>query len=80
MADKVEESYIFAEDVVCLKENGNSTKLGLVIKNGSNMSESEDSLDSEDEEEDRVKNGELLVCWYPSGQEEVVPESKVGSR
>lgn len=70
-------SHIFAEDVVRLKENGNSKKLGLVIKNGNSISDSEDSFDSDEEEEERVKSGELLVCWYPSGQEEVIDESKV---
>ena len=74
-----EGSYIYAEDIVSLKESEGSSRIGLVIRSGSNCDSSDDEeFDDDYEDEDKVKDGELLVCWYPSGEEEVISESKVG--
>ena len=69
--------HIHSEDVVrFLKTKDGSSKIGLVLRSGDNISDSDESSCSS-EEDVKVKNGEILVCWYPSGQEEVVRESKV---
>ena len=74
MAD---EKHIHSEDIVrLLKNKDGSGKIGLVLRSGDSISDSEESFDSSDEDV-KVKNGEILVCWYPSGREEVVNESKV---
>ena len=70
--------HIHSEDVVrFLKTKDGSSKIGLVLRSGDNISDSEESSYSSDEDV-KVKNGQLLVCWFPSGHEEVVNESKVG--
>ena len=69
--------HIHSEDIVrFLKTKDGSSKIGLVLRSGDNISDSEESSYSSDEDF-KVKNGELLVCWFPSGHEEVVNESKV---
>lgn len=73
------EKHIHSEDIVrLLKTKDGSNKIGLVLRTGSNISDSEESSESS-EEDSRVKSGEVLVCWYPSGHEEVISESKVCS-
>jgi hypothetical protein len=69
--------HIHSEDIVrFLKTKDGSSKIGLVLRSGDNISDSEESSLSS-EEDVKVKNGEILVCWFPSGNEEVVRESKV---
>ena len=69
---------VHSEDIVrYLKSKDGSTKIGLVLRKGGISDSDESSLSSEDDV--KVDNGELLVCWYPSGHEEVINESKVCS-
>ena len=69
---------VHSEDIVrYLKSKDGSTKIGLVLRKGGISDSDESSLSSEDDV--KVDNGELLVCWYPSGHEEVISESKVCS-
>ncbi|XP_048575848.1 (E3-independent) E2 ubiquitin-conjugating enzyme UBE2O isoform X2 [Nematostella vectensis] len=62
------ECCVYAEDIV-KNSHGN---LGLVLQDAE--ASSEDESDSEDE---ALKKGQIVVCWYPSGQEETVSISKI---
>ena len=55
---------IYAEDIV----RNNQGELGLVLEDGEETTD--DSSDSENEAP--LKKGQILVCWYPSGNEEIV--------
>ena len=57
---------IYAEDIV-KNSQGN---VGLVLQ------DAEETSDDESEDE-LLKKGQILVCWYPSGNEETLSLSKV---
>ena len=61
------EGGIFAEDIV---KNSQGT-VGLVLEDG------EETSDESDSEEEVLKKGQIVVCWYPSGNEETLAISKV---
>ena len=60
---------IYAEDIVRNAQG----ELGLVLEDGEETND--DSSDSEDEA--ALKKGQILVCWYPSGNEETLSVTKV---
>lgn len=64
MAD---EGGIYAEDIV---KNTHGT-LGLVVQ------DAEETSDDSDSEDEALKKGQLLVSWYPTGNEETILISKV---
>ena len=69
-------SNVRSDDIVrFVKAKDGSSKIGLVVRRGG-ISDSEDSCCSS-EEDVKVGNDELLVCWYPSGHEQTISESKV---
>lgn len=57
----------FSEDIV---KNSHGT-LGLVLQ------DAEETSDESDSEDEVLKKGQILVCWYPSGHEETLSISKV---
>ena len=61
------EGGIYAEDIV---KNSQGT-VGLVLEDAEETSEESDS------EEEALKKGQIVVCWYPSGTEETLSISKV---
>ena len=63
-----EGSGIFAEDIV---KNAQGT-FGLVLQ------DAEETSDESESEDETLKKGQIVVCWYPSGNEQTVSVSKVG--
>ena len=61
------EGGIYAEDIV---KNSQGT-VGLVLE------DAEETTDESESEEEALKKGQIVVCWYPSGNEETVSISKV---
>ena len=61
------EGGIYAEDIV---RNSQGT-VGLVLE------DAEETSDESDSEEEALKKGQIVVCWYPSGNEETLSVSKV---
>lgn len=61
------EGGIYAEDIV---KNSQGT-VGLVLE------DAEETTEESDSEEEALKKGQIVVCWYPSGNEETVSISKV---
>jgi len=57
----------YSEDIV---KNSQGT-LGLVLQDAEETSEESDS------EDEVLKKGQIVVCWYPSGHEETLLASKV---
>lgn len=62
-----EESGIYAEDIV----KNSQGIVGLVVE------DAEETSDESDSEEESLKKGQIVVCWYPSGHEETLSVSKV---
>ena len=62
------EGGIFAEDIV-KNAQGN---VGVVLE------DAEETTDESDSDEEALKKGQIVVCWYPSGNEETISISKVG--
>lgn len=65
-----EESGIYAEDIV----KNSQGIVGLVLE------DAEETTDESDSEEEALKKGQIVVCWYPSGNEETLSLSKVSSK
>ena len=63
-----EGSGIFAEDIV---KNAQGT-FGLVLQ------DAEETSDESESEDETLKKGQIVVCWYPSGNEQTVSVLKVG--
>lgn len=61
------EGGIFAEDIV-KNAQGN---VGVVLE------DAEETTDESDSDEEVLKKGQIVVCWYPSGNEETISISKV---
>ena len=61
------EGGIFAEDIV-KNAQGN---VGVVLE------DAEETTDESDSDEEALKKGQIVVCWYPSGNEETISISKV---
>lgn len=57
----------YSEDIV---KNSQGT-LGLVLQ------DAEETSDESDSDEEVLKKGQIVVCWYPSGREETINISKV---
>lgn len=65
-----EESGIYAEDIV----KNSQGIVGLVLE------DAEETTDESDSEEEALKKGQIVVCWYPSGNEETLSLSKVSRK
>ena len=61
------EGGIYAEDIV----KNSQGVVGLVLE------DAEETSDDSDSEEEALKKGQIVVCWYPSGNEETLSTSKV---
>ena len=61
---------IYAEDIV---KNSQGT-FGLVLQ------DAEETSDESESEDEVLKKGQIVVCWYPSGKEETLTVSKVRER
>ena len=61
------EGGIFAEDIV-KNAQGN---VGVVLE------DAEETTDESDSDEEALKKGQIVVCWYPAGNEETISISKV---
>ena len=64
-----EESGIYAEDIV----KNSQGVVGLVLE------DAEETTDESESDEEALKKGQIVVCWYPSGNEETLSLSKVFS-
>lgn len=62
-----EESGIYAEDIV----KNSQGVVGLVLE------DAEETTDESESDEEALKKGQIVVCWYPSGNEETLSLSKV---
>ena len=58
---------IYAEDIV----KNSQGIVGLVLE------DAEETSDESDSEEEALKKGHIVVCWYPSGNEETLSLTKV---
>ena len=65
-----EESGIYAEDIV----KNSQGVVGLVLE------DAEETTDESESDEEALKKGQIVVCWYPSGNEETLSLSKVFSK
>lgn len=65
-----EESGIYAEDIV----KNSQGLVGLVLE------DAEETTDESESDEEALKKGQIVVCWYPSGNEETLSLSKVFSK
>ena len=61
------ESGIYAEDIV----KNSQGVVGLVLE------DAEETTDESESDEEALKKGQIVVCWYPSGNEETLSLSKV---
>lgn len=61
------ESGIYAEDIV----RNSQGIVGLVLE------DAEETTDESESDEEVLKKGQIVVCWYPSGNEETLSLSKV---
>ncbi|XP_045602323.2 (E3-independent) E2 ubiquitin-conjugating enzyme UBE2O isoform X2 [Procambarus clarkii] len=69
-----EYQYFYEDEVYRFNKKGN-LELGMVLENAEFVSSDEESdLD----EEYKVTKGSIRVAWYPKGEEQVLPERKVG--
>ena len=64
------ESGIYAEDIV----KNSQGVVGLVLE------DAEETTDESESDEEALKKGQIVVCWYPSGNEETLSLSKVLQR
>lgn len=64
------ESGIYAEDIV----KNSQGVVGLVLE------DAEETTDESESDEEVLKKGQIVVCWYPSGNEETLSLSKVFQR
>lgn len=65
-----EERGIYAEDIV----KNSQGVVGLVLE------DAEETTDESESDEEALKKGQIVVCWYPSGNEETLSLSKVISK
>lgn len=65
--DMAETTGIYAEDIV----KNSQGIVGLVLE------DAEETSDESDSEEEALKKGHIVVCWYPSGNEETLSLTKV---
>ncbi|KAB7494614.1 (E3-independent) E2 ubiquitin-conjugating enzyme UBE2O [Armadillidium nasatum] len=70
-----QEFQYFYEDEVFRFSNKGQLELGMVLENAEFVPSDEDS---DQEEEAKVTKGSIRVAWYPKGEEQVLPERKVG--
>ncbi|XP_068204113.1 (E3-independent) E2 ubiquitin-conjugating enzyme UBE2O isoform X3 [Palaemon carinicauda] len=66
--------YFYEDEVYRFNKKGN-LELGMVLENAEFVS-SDEEFDVD--EEDKVTKGCIRVAWYPKGEEQVLPERKVG--
>ncbi|KAG0729200.1 (E3-independent) E2 ubiquitin-conjugating enzyme UBE2O [Chionoecetes opilio] len=69
-----EYQYFYEDEVYRFNKKGN-LELGMVLENAEFVSSDEES---DGDEEDKVTKGSIRVAWYPKGEEQVLPERKVG--
>ncbi|XP_075230933.1 (E3-independent) E2 ubiquitin-conjugating enzyme UBE2O isoform X3 [Lycorma delicatula] len=69
-----EHQYFYEDEVYRLNKKGN-IEFGMVLEN-SELVSSDDNSDVE--EGGKMKKGHIRVAWHPTGEEEVIPEKKVG--
>ncbi|XP_042236826.1 (E3-independent) E2 ubiquitin-conjugating enzyme UBE2O-like isoform X3 [Homarus americanus] len=69
-----EYQYFYEDEVYRFNKKGN-LELGMVLENAEFVSSDEES---DVDEEDKVTKGSIRVAWYPKGEEQVLPERKVG--
>ena len=75
LTDQNSEIKFFYEDVVYRVRKKGNLQLGMVVEN-SEFASSDD--DTSDEEEEKLQKGTIRVAWHPSGEEQVLQETKVG--
>ncbi|KAK7079276.1 E2/E3 hybrid ubiquitin-protein ligase ube2o [Halocaridina rubra] len=69
-----EYQYFYEDEVYRFNKNGH-LELGMVLENAEFVSSDEEY---DVDEEDKVTKGSIRVAWYPKGEEQVLPERKVG--
>lgn len=69
-----EHQYFYEDEVYRMNKRGN-IEFGMVLEN-SELVSSDDNSDGE--EGGKMKKGHIRVAWHPTGEEEVIPEKKVG--
>ncbi|XP_069958652.1 (E3-independent) E2 ubiquitin-conjugating enzyme UBE2O isoform X5 [Cherax quadricarinatus] len=69
-----EYQYFYEDEVYRFNKKGN-LELGMVLENAEFVSSDEES---DVDEEYKVTKGSIRVAWYPKGEEQVLPERKVG--
>ena len=72
---KNSEIKFFYEDVVYRLGKKGNLQLGMVVENSEFASSDEESSD---DEEEKLQKGTIRVAWHPSGDEQVLKETKVG--
>lgn len=70
-----EHQYFYEDEVFRFNKKGN-IEFGMVLEN-SELVSSDDNSDVEDGGR-MMKKGHIRVAWHPTGEEEVIPEKKVG--
>ena len=75
LTTKNSEIKFFYEDVVYHLGKKGNLQLGMVVENSEFASSDEDSSD---DEEEKLQKGTIRVAWHPSGDEQVLKETKVG--
>lgn len=67
---------LFREDEVFrVNQESGAKTWGLILENSAFLDSSDE--ESEDEEFERLKPGEVRVAWFPDGEEEVLNEETV---